>query len=149
MSYYDSGYAYGGYPVFVGTGFDESWYMGFPPLSYVHQYDAISERGRIELSSRDVIGHVALYQSMNWGATYALRKGFLDATLMGYMHGGRLYGNMSMAMRMTMRAGMFQIARKALPGAIAAAAVVGVGMYLHDLYHDLSGMYIGDIRFNR
>ncbi len=34
-------------------------------------------------------------------------------------------------------------------GAFAAAALVGTGLYLQHLYHDLSGMHIGDIRFNR
>ncbi len=45
------------------------------------------------------------------------------------------------------RAALFTIRRT--PGAIAAAAIVGTGLFLQDLYHDLSGMYIGDIRFNR
>ncbi len=45
------------------------------------------------------------------------------------------------------RAALFTIRRT--PGAIAAAALVGTGLFLQDLYHDLSGMHIGDIRFNR
>ncbi len=45
------------------------------------------------------------------------------------------------------RAALFTVRRT--PGAIAAAAIVGAGLFLQDMYHDLSGMYIGDIRFNR
>ncbi len=45
------------------------------------------------------------------------------------------------------RAAMFSLRRT--PGAIASAALVGAGLFLQDMYHDLSGMYIGDIRFNR
>lgn len=135
MSYYDTGYDYGGYPVYVGTGFDEAWYMGFPPLSYVHQYGAITERDRIEISSRDLIGHAVVYQGMNWGATYALRKGFLDASLMGYMHAGRLYGNMSMAMRMTARAGAYQFARN-IASPVGAGLLTVAGAYLLDSFYD-------------
>lgn len=44
-------------------------------------------------------------------------------------------------------AAMFAIRRT--PGMIASAAFVGAGLWLQSLYHDMSGMYIGDIRFNR
>lgn len=111
MSYYDSGYDYGGYPVYVGTGFDEGFYEGFPPLSYVAQYHSITERDRIEISSMDIIGHFLVYKMMDIGATYALRKGFLDAALFGYMYKGRLYGSMSMATRQ-------QIGRGAVVGTL-------------------------------
>lgn len=35
------------------------------------------------------------------------------------------------------------------PGVIAASVLFGAGMFLQDLYHDLSGMHIGDMRFVR
>lgn len=39
--------------------------------------------------------------------------------------------------------------RTLTPGAIFAAGLVGASLWLQDLYHDMSGMYIGDIRFSR
>ena len=38
---------------------------------------------------------------------------------------------------------------KRLPGAIAMAALYGAGHVLQDMYHGLSGMFIGDIRWHR
>jgi hypothetical protein len=35
------------------------------------------------------------------------------------------------------------------PGMIAMAVLYGAGHVLQDLYHGLSGMYIGDMRFHR
>ncbi len=136
MSFYDTGYEYGGYPVFVGTGFDEAWYYGFPPLSYVHQYDAISERDRIEISSRDVIGHAIAYKAMDWGMTYALRKGFLDAALMGYAFQGRLYGSFHLAMRRVLWGGVAHGARVAAPYAGAGLLTIA-GAYLVDSFMKL------------
>lgn len=147
--YYDTGYEYGGYPVYVGTGFDEAPYAGLPPLSYVHQYRAITERGRIEVSARDVIGHALVYQAMNWGMTYALRKGFLDVGLMGYIHGGRIYGSMHMAMRRVMFTGAGTIVRTISPGILASAALFAAGQFFQDLYYGIAGMHIGDLRFVR
>ena len=147
--YYDTGYEYGGYPVYVGTGFDEAPYTGLPPLSYVHQYSAITERGRIEISTRDIIGHALVYQMMNWGMTYAMRKGFLDAGLMGYVHAGRIYGSFQMAMRRVITVGSTQIIRSVTPGVLASAALVGAGRFFQDLYYGIAGMHIGDLRFVR
>lgn len=45
------------------------------------------------------------------------------------------------------KSAMFAIRRT--PGMIASAALVGMGLYLQNAYYNLSGMYIGDIRFNR
>jgi hypothetical protein len=35
------------------------------------------------------------------------------------------------------------------PGMIAAAMLLGAGHWLQSVYHDMSGMYIGDMRFSR
>lgn len=142
MSYYDTGYEYGGYPVYVGTGYDEAFYEGFPPLSYVAQYHSVTERGRIEISSMDIIGHFLVYKMMDIGATYALRKGFLDAALFGYMYKGQLYGSMSMAARQ-------QIGRGAVVGTInmarwlwsaryafARAGYIGLGLVAYVSLHN-------------
>ena len=136
MSYYDTGYDYGGYPVFVGTGFDEAWYMGLPPLSYVHQFGAIRERGRIEISSRDLIGHAIVYKGMDWGMTYALRKGFLDASMLGYTVGGRVYGSFAMGMRQVIVGGVATAVRKVSPWAVAYAAGAGLIHGIHSWIDD-------------
>lgn len=61
----------------------------------------------------------------------------LDMTLKTYKAAGQVAG----------RAALFAVRRT--PGVIASSAVVGAGLWLQSLYHDMSGMYIGDIRFNR
>ncbi len=140
MSYYDTGYEYGGYPVYVGTGFDEAFYEGFPPLSYVAQYHSITERDRIEISSMDIIGHFLVYKMMDIGATYALRKGFLDASLFGYMYRGRLYGSMSIATRQQISRGVVlgtvNMARWLWSAryAFGRAGLIGVGVGAYALF---------------
>lgn len=61
----------------------------------------------------------------------------VDMTLKTYKAAGQIVG----------RSALFAIRRT--PGAIASGVLVGAGLWLQSLYHDLSGMYIGDIRFNR
>ncbi len=78
--------------------------------------------------------------------------GFLSGTRIGFAE--RLMHSTDMAKRSIHfaaqtagKSAMFAVRRT--PGMIASAALVGMGLYLQNLYHDMSGMYIGDIRFNR
>ena len=61
----------------------------------------------------------------------------VDMTIKTYKAAGQAAG----------RAAMFAVRRT--PGMIAGAALFGAGMWLQSMYYDLSGMYIGDIRFSR
>ncbi len=92
--------------------------------------------------------------ALHYGASVGV--GFITGEKIGFTH--RLLHSMDMTFRTYRwgfqtagatagRAAMFAIRRT--PGMIATSAVLGAGLWLQSLYYDMSGMYIGDIRFNR
>jgi hypothetical protein len=137
----------------------ESWYgrawspsagagMALEPLSPTGLYDMVQNPSLFNLMK---LGYVP---ALNFaGATAA---GWVVGEKITFTH--RLLHSLDMTYRayrwgiMTTgravgSAALFAVRRT--PGAILSAGLVGAGLWLQDLYHDLSGSYIGDIRFVR
>jgi hypothetical protein len=157
MGYYLTSYEFAGIPIYVGTGVEDEFGVGdIPFLSIGDMFYTAATEGRIEISARDVLIHGASWYALEKGSAFALRKGFLDAALFGTRFG--LHGTHAarMGMNRLMMAGagtaVQHIARGTfarLPGILSGAALYGAGQFLHDLHHDLSGMFIGDLRWHR
>jgi hypothetical protein len=78
--FYDTGYDYAGFDVYVGTGAGDSVWRDLP---FIAQADFIRDlqQGRINLSAKSALVHAGTLGSSTLGAHYLSTKGFLDPAL--------------------------------------------------------------------
>lgn len=83
--FYDTGYDYAGFDIYVGTGKGDPIYRDLP---FIAQYDLIQDlkKGRVNLSAKSTLVHGASYGSMVYGAHYMSTKGFLEPALFNLRH---------------------------------------------------------------
>ncbi len=126
----------------TGTG------MALEPLSPTGFYDFAQNPGLFNLMKMGYLPalNYGAFTLAGWvfGEKFTFTHRLLhsvDMTYRTYKYG------ITTAGRAAGSAAMFAIRRT--PAMIATSAVLGAGLWLQSLYHDMSGMYIGDIRFNR
>ena len=117
--YYDTGYDYAGYDIYVGQGTSDPLYLDLPFFAQA-QFIRDLHEGRINLSARGTVIHGGTALMSGMGMHYLASKGFLDARLfrMGATHG------MRHAARVALFHGMTQSLPLLVPAAIAVAGAV-------------------------
>lgn len=119
--FYDTGYDYAGFDIYVGHGFDTPWYRDLP---FIAQADLIRDlqKGRINLSAKSTFTHGAVVTGATLGAHWATTKGLLDPALFNLRY-AQLHA------RHVMRMGYFHAARGALISTGRAMPGIGAGMF--------------------
>lgn len=143
MGYFYSGYDFAGIPIYVGTGVEDDWDAGdVPVLSVGDMFYTASSEGRIEISSRDVLIHGATWMALEKGAAFALRKGFLDATLFGSRYGPLVIRTARMGMNRMLMGAVFN------PVFLTPTAAVTSAVAQREVWDEIGDPYTGAIHYS-